>query len=196
MWLISDEIYHGLEFGAPAVSALELTDDAIVINSLSKYHAMTGWRVGWMVLPEALVRPVQTLAQNLFICPSHAGQIAALGALSEEGEAEVAAHLARYRENRATVLDGLAALGFSDIAPADGAFYAYAGLADLPGDSTAFCRALLRAEGVATTPGLDFDPERGHRTLRLSFAQSPERIREGMDRLARFLRAGCPGLSG
>jgi len=187
MAFISDEIYHGLEFAGPAVSALEVCDDAIVINSVSKYHAMTGWRIGWMVVPEALVRPMQTLAQNLFICPSHAGQIAALGALSEEGEAEVAGHLARYRANRAVVLEGLERLGFTDIAPADGAFYAYAGLGDIAGDSTAFCTELLRSEGVATTPGLDFDPARGHRTLRLSFAQAPERIADGMARIARFV---------
>lgn len=190
--LISDEIYHGLEFGARAVSALEITDDVIVINSLSKYHAMTGWRVGWMVVPERLVRPIQTLAQNLFICASHPGQIAALGALSPDGEAECAAHLARYAQNRTTVLGALERLGFSDIAPADGAFYAYAGLGELSRDSMAFCAGLLRHEGVATTPGIDFDPERGHRTLRLSFAQSPERIAEGVVRLERYILAGCP----
>jgi len=181
-----------LEFGARAVSALEITDDVIVINSLSKYHAMTGWRVGWMVVPERLVRPIQTLAQNLFICASHPGQIAALGALSPAGEAECAAHLARYAQNRTTVLAALERIGFSDIAPADGAFYAYAGLGDLARDSMAFCAGLLRHEGVATTPGIDFDPERGHRTLRLSFAQSPDRIAEGVARLERYVRAGCP----
>ena len=191
MALISDEIYHGLEFAGPAVSALELTDDAIVINSFSKYHAMTGWRVGWMVVPETLVRPMQTLAQNMFICASHAGQIAALGALSPEGEAELASHLERYRTNRDTVTTGLARLGFADIAPPDGAFYAYAGLGDIADDSTVFCRELLQHEGVATTPGRDFDPARGHATLRLSFAQSPERVEEGMHRLARFLGAGA-----
>jgi len=190
--LISDEIYHGLEFGLPAVSALDLTDDAIVINSLSKYHGLTGWRIGWMVVPEALVRPVQTLAQNLFICASHAGQIAALGALSEAGEAECAGHLARYRTNRRVVLEALDRLGFIDIAPADGAFYAYAGLGDLAPDSIRFSAGLLRHQGVATTPGIDFDPARGHRTLRLSYAQSEERIVEGMDRLARHVAAGCP----
>jgi len=187
MALISDEIYHGLEFGQPAISALEVTDDAIVINSLSKYHAMTGWRIGWMIVPQPFVRPVQTLAQNLFICPSHAGQIAALGALSPEGEAELAQHLARYRTNRDIVLEGLDRLGFAEIAPADGAFYAYASLGSIADDSTAFCTALLREQGVATTPGLDFDPARGHRTFRLSFAQAPERVAEGMRRIARFV---------
>ena len=185
--LISDEIYHGLEFGPPAVSALEVTDDAIVINSISKYQAMTGWRVGWMVVPQPLVRPLQTLAQNLFICPSHAGQIAALGALSPEGEAELAQHLARYRTNRDMVLEGLDRLGFAEIAPAEGAFYAYASLGTIADDSAAFCTALLREQGVAITPGLDFDPARGHRTVRLSFAQAPDRVAEGMRRIARFV---------
>ncbi|MEM1343442.1 MAG: aminotransferase class I/II-fold pyridoxal phosphate-dependent enzyme [Pseudomonadota bacterium] len=190
--LISDEIYHGLEFGEKAVSALEVSDNAIVVSSFSKYYAMTGWRIGWMVVPEAMVRPIQTLAQNLFICAAHPSQIAAEAALSEEGEAEAASHLAAYARNRTTVLDGLAKLGFSDIAPATGAFYAYAGLGALSHDSKAFCAALLQAEGVATTPGLDFDPVRGHTTLRLSYAQSPERIEEGMRRLGAFVAAGCP----
>lgn len=185
--LISDEIYHGLDHGGGAVSALELTDTAIVINSFSKYYAMTGWRIGWMVLPKDLVRPVQTLAQNLFICPSHASQIAALGALTPEGEAEVAGHLEAYRTNRAALMRALPGLGFADIAPADGAFYIYADISRLSNDSLAFAADLLRREGVATTPGLDFDPERGHRTLRLSFAGAPARIEEGIARLSRYL---------
>lgn len=185
--LISDEIYHGLTFGAPATSALEFTDEAFVINSFSKYYAMTGWRIGWVVVPERFVRIVQNLAQNLFICASHAGQIAALGALTVEGEAEVAGHLDAYATNRAALMDALPRLGFREIAPADGAFYAYADLSALANDSRTFCRALLHEGGVAATPGLDFDPERGHRTIRFSFAQSPERITEGIARLSRFI---------
>jgi len=185
--LVSDEIYHGLTYGAPAVSALELTDEVFVINSFSKYHAMTGWRIGWMVIPERFVRPVQNLAQNLFICPAHASQIAALGALSEAGEAEVAGHLEGYRAGRAAVLEALPALGFTDVAPADGAFYAYATLPGGAPDSPEFCAGLLREAGVAATPGLDFDPARGHRTVRISFAQSPARVREGPARLARHM---------
>ena len=188
--LISDEIYHGLTYEAPAVSALELTDEVVVINSFSKYWAMTGWRIGWMVVPEALVRPIQNLAQNLFICPSHASQIAALAALTEAGEAEVAGHLEAYRTNRALVLGALERLGFTDIAPADGAFYAYAGIGCFSNDSPAFCRRLLEEAGVAATPGLDFDPERGHATVRFSFAQAPEVIAEGVERLTRFIEAG------
>jgi len=185
--LISDEIYHGLSFGAPATSALEITDDVIVINSFSKYHAMTGWRIGWMVVPEAMARPMETLAQNLFICASHAGQIAALGAMSEAGEAEVAAHLAGYRANRDAVLEALASLDFTEIAPADGAFYAYATLPASAPDSPEFCRRLLADAKVATTPGLDFDPARGHRTVRFSFAQAPGRVAEGVARLRAFM---------
>ena len=191
--LISDEIYHGLEYGARAVSALEVTDEVVVINSLSKFHGMTGWRIGWMVLPERFVRPVQTLAQNLFICAAHASQVAGLGALSEAGEAEAAGHLPVYAKNREMVLTALEDLGFEEIAPADGAFYAYAALGSLAADSRSFCAGLLRHEGVATTPGLDFDPVRGHRTVRFSFAQPPERIAEGLRRLRRYVEAGCPG---
>jgi aspartate/methionine/tyrosine aminotransferase len=187
--LISDEIYHGLTYEAPAVSALELTDEAVVINSFSKYYAMTGWRIGWMVVPERFVRPVQNLAQNLFICPSHASQIAALAALSEEGEAEVAGHLEQYALNRAALMRALPGLGFTDISPADGAFYAYAGVSRLTNDSREFCSQLLNKAGVAATPGLDFDPARGHATVRFSFAQAPEKIADGIKRLSSFIES-------
>ncbi|MEO0823277.1 MAG: aminotransferase class I/II-fold pyridoxal phosphate-dependent enzyme [Pseudomonadota bacterium] len=188
--LIADEIYHGITYGADAVSALELTDDVIVINSFSKYYAMTGWRIGWMVVPRALVRPVQNLAQNLFICAPHPAQVAALGALSEEGEAEAAGHLADYRANRAGLTGALTELGFREIAPADGAFYAYARLPEGWTDSRAFCTRLLQEHHVAATPGLDFDPERGGETVRLSYAQSPARIAEGIARLRALIAAG------
>ncbi len=191
MALISDEIYHGLTYEAPAVSALELTDQVFVINSFSKYYAMTGWRIGWMVVPESFVRTVQNLAQNLFICPSHASQIAALGALSSAGEAEVAGHLEAYAQNRAALMSALPGLGFTDISPADGAFYAYAGVSRLTNDSRDFCARLLSQAGVAATPGLDFDPVRGHATVRFSFAQAPEKIAEGIERLAGFIEAGA-----
>ncbi len=190
MALISDEIYHGLTYEAPAVSALELTDQAFVINSFSKYYAMTGWRIGWLVVPERFVRTLQNLAQNLFICPSHASQIAALAALSDEAEAEVAGHLDEYAFNRAAVMSALPKLGFTDISPADGAFYAYAGVSQLTNDSRDFCSRLLAEAGVAATPGLDFDPARGHATMRFSFAQPREKIAEGIARLTRFIESG------
>jgi len=189
--LISDEIYHGLTYEAPAVSALELTDQVVVINSFSKYFAMTGWRIGWMVVPERFVRTVQNLAQNLFICPSHASQIAAIGALTPEGVAEVAGHLTAYAQNRNALMSALPGLGFTDISPADGAFYVYAGVSRLTNDSREFCARLLQEGGVAATPGLDFDPARGQATMRLSFAQSPERIAEGIRRLAGFIKSGA-----
>jgi aspartate/methionine/tyrosine aminotransferase len=188
--LISDEIYHGLTYEAPAVSALELTDQVFVINSFSKYYAMTGWRIGWMVVPERFVRTVQNLAQNLFICPSHASQIAALAALSEEGETEVAGHVEEYARNRSALMTALPSLGFTDISPADGAFYAYAGVSRLSNDSRDFCARLLAEGGVAATPGVDFDPARGHGTVRFSFAQPADRIAEGIDRLTRFIERG------
>ena len=187
--LISDEIYHGLTYEAPAVSALELTDQVVVINSFSKYYAMTGWRIGWMVVPEGFVRTIQNLAQNLFICPSHASQIAALAALSDEGEAEVAGHIDGYARNRAALMAALPGLGFTDISPADGAFYIYAGVSRLTNDSREFCSQLLVEAGVAATPGLDFDPTRGHTTVRFSFAQSSDKITEGIRRIARFIEA-------
>jgi aspartate/methionine/tyrosine aminotransferase len=182
--LISDEIYHGLSYEAPAVSALEVTDDAIVINSFAKYFSMTGWRIGWMVVPEALVRTVENLAQNLFICPPHASQVAALGALEAKEELEGLKGI--YAANRARLLDALPKLGFADIAPADGAFYVYADCTRLANDSAAFCHRLLDEAAVAATPGLDFDPVRGHRTVRFSFARGEAEIAEGVRRMQRL----------
>ncbi|MEM6421635.1 MAG: aminotransferase class I/II-fold pyridoxal phosphate-dependent enzyme, partial [Pseudomonadota bacterium] len=187
--LIADEIYHGLTYEGSAATALSATDEVVVINSFSKYWAMTGWRIGWMVVPERFVRPIQNMAQNLFICAPHASQVAALGALSDDGEAEAAGHLAAYRENRAQMIGTLERLGFTEIAPADGAFYAYATLPDDAGDSTDFCHRLLVDYGVAATPGLDFDPVRGGRTVRFSYAQAPARIAEGCARLERMVTA-------
>ena len=163
---MSDEIEHGITYGERAVTAAAGSDQAIVINSCSKYFSMTGWRLGWMVVPEDLLRAVESLAQNLFICPSHASQIAALAALSEAGEAEVAGHLGEYAHNRAALMAALPGLGFTEISPADGAFYAYAGVSRLTNDSRDFCARLLAEAGVAATPGLDFDPVRGHATVR------------------------------
>ncbi|QYK43288.1 MAG: aminotransferase class I/II-fold pyridoxal phosphate-dependent enzyme [Paracoccaceae bacterium] len=182
---VSDEIYHGLHYGDRAVSALEISDDAYVINSFSKYFSMTGWRIGWMVVPESHVRSIERLAQNMFICPPHASQVAALAALDAVDELE--ANRAVYAENRRLMMAGLPGAGFSRIAPPDGAFYIYADVADLTGDSLAFSAELLGGAGVACTPGLDFDPVRGARTLRFSYARSTEDIAEGIARLTGYM---------
>ncbi|THD84213.1 aminotransferase class I/II-fold pyridoxal phosphate-dependent enzyme [Aliigemmobacter aestuarii] len=182
---VSDEIYHGLHYGDRAVSALEIGDDAYVINSFSKYFSMTGWRVGWMVVPEDHIRTVERLAQNMFICPPHASQIAALAALDCIDELE--ANRATYAENRRLMLDGLPTAGFTRIAPPDGAFYIYADVSDLTDNSLAFASEILDRAGVAVTPGLDFDPRRGARTLRFSYARATADIAEGLSRLQAFM---------
>ncbi|TMV06446.1 aminotransferase class I/II-fold pyridoxal phosphate-dependent enzyme [Ruegeria sediminis] len=184
---ISDEIYHGLEYEAKAVTALELTDECYVINSFSKYFSMTGWRVGWMVVPEDQVRVVERIAQNMFICAPHASQVAALAAMDCEDELQ--ANLDVYRANRALMLKGLPWAGFTNIAPPDGAFYVYADVSDLTDDSLAFASEILEKAGVAVTPGLDFDPARGHKTLRFSYARSTVDIEEGLERLKTFMQA-------
>ncbi len=185
--VISDEIYHGLDYGAGFHSALEVTDDVIVINSFSKYFSMTGWRVGWMVVPDAMVRTVERIAQNMFICPPHASQVAALAALDCVDEAE--ANLAVYARNRELLLERLPQIGFDRIAPPEGAFYIYADVSELTDDSLKFSAEILEQAGVAVTPGLDFDPRRGARTLRFSYAGATADIAEGLDRLAAFMAA-------
>ena len=184
---ISDEIYHGIEYEAKAVTALEISDDVYVINSFSKYFSMTGWRVGWMVVPPDHVRIIERLAQNLFICPPHASQVAALAAM--ECGMELQANMAVYRENRRLMLEGLPKAGFDRIAPPDGAFYVYADVSHLTDDSRAFAAEILEKAGVAVTPGLDFDPQRGAGTLRFSYARATADIEEGLARLARFMAA-------
>jgi aspartate/methionine/tyrosine aminotransferase len=158
-WVLADEVYERLYYAesgngcAPSfLDVAEPDDRLIVVHSFSKSFLMTGWRLGWMVLPESLVPAVEKLAQNLFICPSHASQIAALGALTPEGEAEVAGHIAAYAQNRARLMDALPGMGFTDISPADGAFYIYAGVSRLSNDSRTFCARLLERGGVAATP--------------------------------------------
>jgi aspartate/methionine/tyrosine aminotransferase len=188
--LISDEIYHGLQYEGRAVSALEVTDEVYVINSFSKYFSMTGWRLGWMVVPPDHVRRVERLAQNMFICPAHASQVAALGALSPEGRAELDEHRVTYTKNREVLLAGLEAAGLTRSAPADGAFYVYADVGHLTDDSRALAGRILEEAGVAVTPGLDFDKARGHRTLRFSYARGTAEIEEGVARLTRFFARG------
>ncbi len=184
---ISDEIYHGIEYEAKAVSALEITDECYVINSFSKYFSMTGWRVGWMIVPEDHVRKIERLAQNMFICASHASQVAALAAMDCTEELE--ANMAVYRENRRLMIEGLPKAGFDRFAPPDGAFYVYADVSHLTNDSRAFAREILDEVGVAVTPGLDFDPIRGAGTLRFSYARATADIREGLARLTQFMQA-------
>ncbi|QBF31454.1 pyridoxal phosphate-dependent aminotransferase [Thalassococcus sp. S3] len=184
---ISDEIYHGIEYEGKAVSALELSDEVYVINSFSKYFSMTGWRVGWLVVPEDQVRIIERIAQNMFICPPHASQVAALAAM--ECDAELQANLDVYRANRALMMKGLPEAGFKSFAPSDGAFYVYADVSDLTQDSRAFAAEILERAGVAVTPGLDFDPVRGHQTLRFSYARSTEDVKEGLRRLKSFMQS-------
>ena len=184
---ISDEIYHGLHYADRAISALEISDQAYVVNSFSKYFSMTGWRIGWMVVPEDHIRTVERLAQNLFICPPHASQIAALAALGATDELE--ANRAVYAENRRLMLEGLPKAGFTRIAPPDGAFYIYADVSDLTDDSLSFAAELLQEAGVAVTPGLDFDPVRGARALRFSYARATADIAEGLRRLQVYMAA-------
>ncbi|MDR7126575.1 aminotransferase class I/II-fold pyridoxal phosphate-dependent enzyme [Pseudotabrizicola sp. 4114] len=187
---VSDEIYHGLHYGERAVSALEITDEAYVINSFSKYFSMTGWRVGWMVVPPGHVRTIERLAQNMFICPPHASQIVALAALDCVDELE--ANRATYATNRRLMLDGLPLAGFTRIAPPDGAFYVYADVSALTEDSLGFAREILHEAGVAVTPGLDFDPVRGRQSLRFSYARATADIVEGLARLQAYM-ASRPG---
>ena len=182
---ISDEIYHGLHYGERAVTALELSNDVVVINSFSKYFSMTGWRVGWMVAPEPMARVVERLAQNFFICPAHVSQVAALAAMDAVDECE--ANLTIYRKNREVLLEELPKAGFTKLAPCEGAFYIYAEVDHLTGDSREFCKRMLAEAGVAATPGHDFDPMRGAGTVRFSFARSTEDMIEGARRLKAWL---------
>lgn len=182
---VSDEIYHGIQYEGRAISALEVSDDVYVINSFSKFFSMTGWRIGWMIVPDDHVRVVERLAQNMFICPSHASQIAALGAL--DSIPEMNEHLEVYTKNRDLMLAELPKIGFTKIAPPDGAFYIYADVAEFTNDSRALAADILEHAGVAVTPGLDFDPERGHQTLRFSYARKTDDIVEGIARLSAFM---------
>ena len=183
--VVSDEIYHGIVYDGVAASAAAFGDAAIVINSFSKYFSMTGWRLGWMVLPPDLVGAVDRLAQNLFISPPTLPQLAAVAVF--DCKSELDASVARYRRNRDLLLAELPKAGFRHFAPPDGAFYLYADVANMTNDSEAFCRRMLAETGVAVTPGTDFDSGRGHRSLRISFAGSTEDMAEAARRLIRWL---------
>ncbi|NMM44646.1 aminotransferase class I/II-fold pyridoxal phosphate-dependent enzyme [Rhodospirillaceae bacterium KN72] len=179
--VISDEIYHGITFGEPAVSAAGLDSGVVVVNSFSKYFSMTGWRLGWLVVPEDMLRAVECLAQNLFISPPTLSQIAAVAAFDCHDELQ--ANLARYGANREFLLAELPKAGFSDLAPSDGAFYLYADVGTRTNDSRDFCARILNETGVAITSGLDFDADRGNRTVRFSFAGSTEEIEAAAEAL-------------
>jgi aspartate/methionine/tyrosine aminotransferase len=183
---ISDEIYHGIVYAKTAATALAQSDEAIVVNSFSKYFSMTGWRLGWMVVPPDMLRAVECLAQNLYISPPALSQHAAIAAFDCRDELD--ANVARYAANRALLLSELPKAGFTRFAPADGAFYLYADIGHLTNDSPEFCRRMLREIGVACTPGVDFDPARGNATLRISFAGSTEAMAEASRRLAAWRR--------
>jgi aspartate/methionine/tyrosine aminotransferase len=185
LWFLSDEIYHGLTYEQPAETALAFSDDAVIINSFSKYFCMTGWRVGWLVVPERLVRPLECLQQSLAISVPMLSQVAAAAAF-DAGE-ELEAVKAGYARNRALLMHELPRLGLGSFLPVDGAFYVYVDVSALTNDSMAFCRRALHEAGVAMTPGLDFDRAEGHRYLRLSFAGSETDMRAAVDRLAGWL---------
>jgi aspartate/methionine/tyrosine aminotransferase len=183
---ISDEIYHGLTYGEPAGTALLHDDAAIVINSFSKYFCMTGWRVGWMVVPPGLVRPIERLQQNLSISVPYLSQIAALAAF--DGEEEMEEVRRGYARNRELLLNELPGIGLGQFLPVDGAFYIYTDVSALTNDSMDFCRRAIREAGVAITPGLDFDPANGNRFVRLSFAGAESDMAEAVKRLGAWLR--------
>jgi len=182
---ISDEIYHGLDYAFPAVTAAELSPRSLVINSFSKYFCMTGWRVGWMVVPEPLVRPVERLQQNLAISVPTLSQIAAEAAFN--GAEEMEAIKRGYVENRRILIEGLPKAGLSEFLPADGAFYLYADVSKFTADSLDFAKRMLEQAKVAATPGVDFDPFHGRSFVRFSYARSAEEMREAVVRIARWL---------
>jgi len=184
--LISDEIYHGITYGRPAATAAGGGGHLVVVNSFSKYFAMTGWRLGWMVVPPDLARAVECLQQNLFISPPTLSQLGALAAFDCLDELD--RRVEGYRANRDILLEELPKAGFARLAPADGAFYLYADIAELTNDSQDFCRRMLAEIGVATTPGLDFDPDGGHRTLRFSYAGAAADMIEAARRLKAWRR--------
>ena len=184
--LIADEIYHGIEYSGRVPSALLVEPEAVVLQSFSKYYSMTGWRLGWMIVSRDLVRPVERLAQNLFISPPTLSQLAALAAF--DATVELDSNVARYAANRQVLLDGLGSVGLDHFASPDGAFYFYIDVSHLTTDSQSLCRLWLNELGVACTPGIDFDPVDGHRYIRLSYSESTEDITEATRRIVRWVR--------
>ena len=184
MRLISDEIYHGITYGDESVTAAAFDSEAVVINSFSKYFSMTGWRLGWMIVPPTMMRSIECLSQNVFISAPTLSQQAALAAFDSHDE--LRENVARYGKNREILLSQLPEAGFDRLAPADGAFYIYADIGHLTNDSSEFCRRMLVEAKVAATPGLDFDPYRGNTTIRFSFAGSEADMHQAIERLKRW----------
>lgn len=184
--LLSDEIYHGITYGPAAPTVAAHSGSAIVVQSFSKYYSMTGWRLGWLILPEDLVRPVERLAQNLFISAPALSQAGAIAAF--ECTEELDANVARYAANRRILMSGLAEAGITNLAPAEGAFYLYADVSHITSDSQELCRRWLDETGVAATPGIDFDPTQGHRYVRFSYSESTADITEAAHRLVQWSR--------
>ena len=184
--LVSDEIYHGISFGRECVSAREFSDAAVVVGSVSKYHSMTGWRVGWLIIPEWLRGPCDRLAANLTVCPPAVSQFAAIEAFHPESIAELDGHVRRYAANRELLIERLPDAGLGTFAPPDGGFYIYADVSHLTDDSLTWSRELLDATGVAVAPGVDFDTAAGHRWVRLCFAGSTEDMAEACRRIGKF----------
>lgn len=185
--IISDEIYHGLSFGNPAQSMLQHDTTALVVNSFSKYFSMAGWRLGWLVVPPDLIDAARARMGNLFLTPPVLAQHAGLAAF--DCDEELQGHVRNYARNRAMMLDALPAMGLTRMAPPDGAFYIYADIGHLTNNSLAFCERLLRDTGVATAPGVDFDPVNGHRFIRFSFAVSPALVKEAIRRMTPWFQA-------
>lgn len=185
--LVSDEIYHGISYGAETSSVWQYSREAVVVNSFSKYFAMTGWRLGWLLVPDRLHRAVDCLTGNFTICAPALAQFAAVAAFEPAAIAELDGHVERYRRNRDRLISGLAAIGIDRLAPVDGAFYAYADVSHLTHDSMSFCQRLLADTGLAIVPGIDFDPVDGNRFVRFSFAGTTDAVDEGLRRLAGWL---------
>jgi aspartate/methionine/tyrosine aminotransferase len=185
--IVSDEIYHGLSYVGPTRSMLEFEPSALIVNSFSKYFSMVGWRLGWLVAPADLVARARAFVGNLFLTAPSLSQHAGLAAMDARDELE--GHVAVYRANRQLLLDALPSLGLTAIAPPDGAFYIWADIGHLTDDSLAFCERLLRETGVATAPGLDFDPVEGRRFIRFSFAVSTQEVREALGRIQPWFAA-------
>ena len=190
--IVSDEIYHGIAYGMPTPSVLEVEPQALVVNSFSKYFSMAGWRLGWLVVPVSGIDAARARMGNLFLTPPSLAQHAGLVAM--DCKAELEAYIATYTRNRALLLAALPELGLARIAPPDGAFYVYADVSEYTDDSMEFCQQLLKATGVATAPGIDFDPVNGHRFMRISFAVSTDQVEDAIARMKPWFAARNRGL--